>query len=514
MVALPALWAGRDARDIIQIMSEAVSRVVAFDFCFIEVVLQAGDPEYALAWGRSGLPQSVPIDQWIMSSRMWATERIPVGKAFLAHTPLGQVRVLGLSMGFGTHGGKIWFGSRSATFPTYHQLALFRVATSLAATGLQAARINEEREQASRAKDEFLAMLAHELRNPLAPIAAAAELLTIAEPDRERVKKASAVITRQTRHMTSLIDDLLDVSRVTRGLIVLNKEDLDLSRVIVDAVEQARPLIDARNHRLVVHLPEHPIMVTGDFKRLVQVVGNLLNNAAKYTQPGGNIIVRLSEEEERASITVEDDGVGMSPDLIKRVFEMFAQAQRNADRSQGGLGIGLALVKSLVELHGGSVNAYSAGLAQGSIFSIQLQRIKLTYIHQHLDLLQPTHSPIRQRVMIVDDNVDAAYMLAKILETLGHEVHVEHNANAALEAADRLALNVFLLDIGLPDMDGYELARRLRESASTQTATIVAITGYAGEQDRKLTYEAGFDYHFAKPVNLDVLTTLLAEVPV
>lgn len=511
MVALPALWAGRDGAGILQIMSEAISRVVAFDFCFIQVVLQAGEPEFALVRTGRGLEQSLPLQAWETASQQWRAARVPDGRAFDADTPFGRAHVLGLSMGFGTHGGKIWFGARDRAFPSHHQLALLRVATSLAATGLQTARVNHEREQASRAKDEFLAMLAHELRNPLAPISAAAELLTLTEPDRERVRKASAVISRQARHMSGLINDLLDVSRVTRGLIVLEQDTLDLCRVLAEAVEQARPLVDARRHRLVLHLPDEPVVVNGDHKRLVQVASNVLNNAAKYTPEGGNIVLRLAVQGESAVIAITDDGVGMSPDLVKRAFDLFAQAQRTSDRSQGGLGLGLALVRSLVELHRGTVSARSAGPGCGSAFTIRLPRI----VHARV-LEQPGRRPhprgaTGRRVLIVDDNIDAAHMLAKFLEIQGHAVHVEHDAVAALAASASAAPDVFLLDIGLPGIDGYELARRLRASPAARSAVLVAITGYGGQQDREHTAAAGFDHHFIKPVDLDALSGLLAR---
>jgi CheY-like chemotaxis protein len=377
--------------------------------------------------------------------------------------------------------------------------------------------VHQEREQASRAKDEVLAMLAHELRNPLAPISAAAELLTLMEPDRERVRKASDVIARQARHMTGLINDLLDVSRVTRGLIVLEQDILDLGKVVAEAVEQARPLIDARRHRLVVHVPDEPVVIQGDHKRLVQVVSNVLNNAAKYTRDGGNIALELAVQGNAAVITITDDGVGMSSDLVKRAFDLFAQAQRSSDRSQGGLGLGLALVKSLVELHRGTISARSAGLGCGSTFTIRLPRV--VHALPPGPPGQPDTPPLPcgatgRRVMIVDDNIDAAHMLGKFLETLGHAVHVEHDAVtalAALAAGATAAPDVFLLDIGLPDIDGYELARRLRALPGSRSAILVAVTGYGGPQDRERTAAAGFDYHFVKPVDLGALSSLLAE---
>lgn len=512
MVALPALWAGRDGAGILQIMTEAIGRVVPVDFCFVQVVLQAGEPEFALVRVNRGLAQTDPLHAWESAVQQWRTARVPDGRVFEGDTPLGRAHILGLSMGFGTHGGKIWFGARDSAFPSYHQLALLRVATSLAATGLQTARVNQEREQASRAKDEFLAMLAHELRNPLAPISTAAELLALAEPDRERVRKASAVISRQARHMTGLIDDLLDVSRVTRGLIVLELDTVDLRKVVAEAVEQARPLVNARRHCLAVHLPDEFVAVSGDHKRLVQVVSNVLNNAAKYTPESGNIVLSLTLKSDSALIDIADNGVGMSPDLVKRAFDLFAQAQRSSDRSQGGLGLGLALVKSLVELHRGTVSAHSAGPGCGSTFTVRLPRIGHAQLPGEPDPRPRPRDGAGRRVMIVDDNVDAAQMLGKFLETQGYLVHVEHDAAAALAMTENTCPDVFLLDIGLPGIDGYELARRLRALPAARFSKLVAITGYGAQQDRERTAAAGFDHHFVKPVDLDALTGLLARL--
>ena len=370
----------------------------------------------------------------------------------------------------------------------------------------------EKLRESDRRKDEFLAMLAHELRNPIAPISAAAALLQRVELDEALVQRTSQIIARQVGHMTALIDDLLDVSRVTRGLVELERVPLDLREVLQDAVEQVSPLVQARRHALALELPPQATLVMGDKKRLVQVVANLLNNAAKYTPEGGRVALRAGAQGGRACIEVVDNGIGMAPELTGRVFELFAQAERSADRSLGGLGLGLALVKSLVELHGGAVGCESAGLGQGSRFFACLPCLAGEAPPQDAQENAPAaaQGPAPLRVLVVDDNIDAAVMLAMLLEVAGHEVMVEHDARAALARAHAAGPQVCLLDIGLPEMDGKELARRLRADAATRDAILVAVTGYGQDSDREQIMAAGFDHHLVKPVDMERLEAILA----
>jgi PAS domain S-box-containing protein len=371
----------------------------------------------------------------------------------------------------------------------------------------------QELHEASRRKDEFLAMLAHELRNPLAPISAAAELLQVTELDEARVRRTSEVIGRQVDHMTHLVDDLLDVSRVTRGLVELDEAALDIRHIVTDAVEQVSPIIRARRHHLVLHLPPDTTVVMGDKKRLVQIIANLLNNAAKYTHEGGNIMLKTEVHERHVLVSVVDDGIGMEPKLTARAFELFAQAQRTSDRLSGGLGLGLALVKSLVELHGGTVTCVSEGLGKGSKFSICLPRLLVQIdSHQPSTGRQLQRADRSLRILVVDDNVDAATMLTMLLEASGHQVFVEHGSRQGLERARAEHPDVCLLDIGLPDMDGNELALRLRAQPETANAILVAVTGYGQESDRKHTLAAGFDHHLVKPIDTGRLGEILAEL--
>jgi PAS domain S-box-containing protein len=383
-----------------------------------------------------------------------------------------------------------------------------------AASDITERRMAEEKlRELDRRKDEFLAMLAHELRNPLAPIGAAAELLQRARPTEAMVRTTSEIIGRQVRHMTALVDDLLDVSRVTRGRVELDKTALDVGRIAADAVEQVAPLVQARRQQLSVLQPPAQVLVCGDKKRLVQVLANILNNAAKYTPEGGHLRLEVQAGEHEVRIEVSDDGIGMAPEVVARAFDLFAQAERSVDRASGGLGLGLALVRSLVELHGGTVACDSPGLGKGSRFVVTLPRLaERAPAAQGRSGGENAAEAGPLRILVVDDNEDAADTLAMLLEVSGHEVMVEHSPHRALARAKETAPQVCLLDIGLPDMDGAELARRLRALPETAPALLVAVTGYGQESDRARTREAGFDHHLVKPIDLDQLQAVLEGV--
>ena len=375
--------------------------------------------------------------------------------------------------------------------------------------------LNETLRRADVRKDEFLAMLAHELRNPLAPIVSAAAMLSNFELDPAMVHRAADIIGRQAGHMTSLIDDLLDVSRVTRGKVELEFVELDLRDVMADAIEQVRPLIEKHAHRLVLEAMPARAPVVGDRKRLVQVMTNLLSNAAKYTLEGGRIEVRLAARNGMIDVAIRDDGIGMSPELIASAFDLFSQGTRGLDRSQGGLGIGLALVRSLLKLHGGEVSAASAGPGCGSTFQVTLPLSSRAGAEAPAaDAMPPdAHvNPSALRIGVVDDNEDAAVTLGLLLETLGHTVSVAHSARDALATLPAFAPDVCLLDIGLPEMNGYELARALRTRPGAEHAILIAVTGYAQEKDRLEARAAGFHDLFAKPVDLEVLGAALLQI--
>jgi CheY-like chemotaxis protein/two-component sensor histidine kinase len=368
--------------------------------------------------------------------------------------------------------------------------------------------------ESGKRKDEFLAMLAHELRNPLAPISTAAELIKISGIDEKRLHQASAIISRQVRHMTTLVDDLLDVSRVTRGLTKLDSEPVELKSVLHSAIEQVRPLIEARHHELRLRIGSTNAIVLGDKTRLIQVVANILNNAAKYTPQSGEISLALEVTDTEARIKISDNGSGIAPSLLPHIFDLFTQGERTPDRGQGGLGLGLSLAKSITSLHGGRVDATSEGMGKGTTITIVLP-LQKSEQRQPVAVAEDDIAPqsvIPLRLMIVDDNVDAAQSLAALLEAKGHHVIVEENADSALRSIERGSVQIFILDIGLPGMDGYELARRLRAHPQTANGILIALTGYGQAHDRVLSKAAGFDHHFVKPIDTQHLAILLTQI--
>jgi PAS domain S-box-containing protein len=364
-----------------------------------------------------------------------------------------------------------------------------------------------------RRKDEFLAMLSHELRNPLSPILNAVHLLRLQGDEGLLQREARSVIERQVGQLTRLIDDLLEVSRITTGRVRLQQDRLDMRGVVERGIESARPLIARRRHELSVSLPAEPIWLYADSTRLEQVVVNLLNNAAKYTEEGGQIWLTIRQEGDEMVLRVRDTGVGIAPEVLPRVFDLFTQADRSLDRSQGGLGIGLALVQRLVEMHRGTAVAHSAGLGRGAEFIVRLPVLLSPARQSPPDLTRPADLPARgSRILVVDDNEDSAEMLAKLLARSGHVVRTAYTGPTALEVAAEWLPEVVLLDIGLPGINGYEVARRLRLIPQLAVVKIVAMTGYGQEADVRLAQEAGFDSHQVKPINFTNVLELLATM--
>jgi PAS domain S-box-containing protein len=373
----------------------------------------------------------------------------------------------------------------------------------------------EALQEVNQRKDEFLAMLAHELRNPLAPIRNAGQILRLYAKGHPRLEWVRAVIERQSRHLTRLVDDLLDVSRIVRGQITLEKSVVELNDVVRHALETSRHLLRERRHDLTVSLPSDSVLVEADLTRLAQVLANLLINAAKYTPEGGRIWLEAERCDPEIALRVRDTGVGIASSLLPRVFDLFTQGARTLDRAQGGLGIGLTLVKRIVEMHGGTVEARSAGLGAGSEFIVRLplsvRGSTTPHTEQAVECVETSPS-MRARVLVVDDNVDAADSIAMLLSLQGHEVRSVHAPHEALLVAESFRPHLVLLDIGLPGMDGYEVARRLR-SQQIQSMRIVAITGYGQPSDRERAREAGFDQHLVKPIDPEVLSSLLVSLP-
>ncbi|MDC0721270.1 response regulator [Nannocystis bainbridge] len=368
--------------------------------------------------------------------------------------------------------------------------------------------------EADRQKDEFLAMLAHELRNPLAPIHSAVELMGVKEIDDPEVRWCRDVIERQTEQLHRLVDDLLDVSRITQGKIKLQSAPLEVAAVISRALETTRPLIETRRHRLDVGVPEEPIWIEGDRTRLTQVVGNLLNNAAKYTPEGGQIrlTVELAGPTTQVLIRVADSGTGISGEMLPKVFELFTQVDRTVHQAQGGLGIGLALVRRLVELHGGSVAAHSEGPGKGSEFTVHLPLLRREAASEAADAhAAPEPKRTSRRVLVVDDNVDAALSLAGLLKVSGNIVETAYDGQQGIDVADRFRPEVIFLDLGMPKLDGFGAASWIRSQPWAADVLLIAVTGWGQEDVRTRTQQSGFDAHLVKPVNFAKLTRLMDQ---
>lgn len=357
-------------------------------------------------------------------------------------------------------------------------------------------------EQANQTKDEFLAMLGHELRNPLAPIVSALQLLKLR--DDGRFAREHQIIERQVKQMTRLVEDLLDVSRISRGKIELKRELVDLRELLARAVEIALPLLERKGHRFEVRVPEGALVVSGDDARLIQVFANLLNNAAKYTDDGGQILLAVEAGEHELEIEIRDNGAGIDPALLPRVFELFVQGYQDVDRAEGGLGLGLTLVKSLVLLHDGSVEVRSGGEARGSRFFVRLPRAEPPAAAAPKRAVRPP-SALRRKILVVDDNEDARVLLAELLTKSGHEVETAEDGLTALQVLEEFHPDVAILDIGLPGMDGCELARRIRQLPAQAAVRLLALTGYGQAVDRLNTRAAGFDVHLVKPLDLQGL---------
>jgi PAS domain S-box-containing protein len=365
-------------------------------------------------------------------------------------------------------------------------------------------------EGASRAKDEFLAMLGHELRNPLAPIVTGLELIQLRgtlDIDRD-----IPVMQRQANHLIRLVDDLLDISRITHGKIELDKQRIEIASVVESALETASPLLEARKHAVSVDVPSVGLEVHGDRARLIQVIANVVNNAAKYTDPGGIIEIIARRANDQIEVRIRDTGIGIAPEILPRVFTMFVQERQAIDRSQGGLGLGLAIVRSLVELHGGQVQAHSAGIGRGTEVTVRLPRAVTADVVVTPNQLPAAAASGRRKIMVVDDNEDAAELLCTLLETMGNTTCVAHDPLDALAKVEAFKPDLAVLDIGLPVMDGYELARRLRHIPSIPGLRLIALTGYGQPSDRERAVSAGFDEHLVKPVAVDKLQHLITKL--
>jgi CheY-like chemotaxis protein/nitrogen-specific signal transduction histidine kinase len=366
-------------------------------------------------------------------------------------------------------------------------------------------RIEDALREADRKKDIFLSTLSHELRNPLAPIRTAAQVMDSSQASPQDITQAREIIVRQVAHMASLLDDLLEVSRYTRGDLVLKKAPVPLQQILDAAIEAAQPLLKEKGHQLRIEVPQSTPVIDGDSMRLTQVVSNLLTNAAKYTNAGGEIVLSCSVNDSGLSLSVRDSGIGLAPHSIQRIFEMFVQIEANYGQSRRGLGIGLALVKAIMELHGGRAEAQSEGLGRGSTFTITLPASALAKSAAISPERKVTQQASTFDVLIADDNVDGSKSLGMLLELSGHRVTLTEDGPTTLETAERIRPEIIVLDIGMPGMDGYEVARELRKQPWARDALLIALTGWGQETDRMKATDAGFDIHFTKPVDPSVL---------
>ncbi|SDR51513.1 Signal transduction histidine kinase [Paraburkholderia fungorum] len=511
LLALPALWPGRDGTAIVGLMAQAIERIVPLDICYVDVPLLPDTPPLVQLRVRGTQVGGDDLTGWQEAIKGW--HHIPIGtRVSLNDTPLGQTRMLRLSMGFSSGHGSIWFGALAPSFPTVNQVAFLRAATSQAATGILAARAAHEREEANRSKDEFLAMLGHELRNPLAPISTALGL--IRRENGNTADKYHQILERQVAHLSRLVEDLLDVSRITRGKIELSRESLRIGSVITRAVEAASPLVEQRQQRLSVAISDDGALLYGDLTRLTQAFSNLLNNAAKYTDVGGEIWVNAQASDNQIAVTVADNGAGISAELMPKLFRIFEQGRTTIDRSEGGLGIGLALVRNLVELHGGTVSASSDGPGKGSMFTVTLplasgEEVART-LHQGGRVPEIRSDRPGTRVLLVDDNLDGLLSMEAFLADVGFDVATAFDPLQALDLAAQFRPDIAVLDIGLPGMDGYELAVALRGQSQHAALRLFALSGYGQADDVKRSRAAGFERHFVKPVALMDLVDALS----
>ena len=505
LLALPALLSGKPPRQLIEILAESLEHLFQLDACCIRA-----------PFGRDALVLEafrVQGERLNDPGEGWSPLREPPDAGLAAEsavgwigTPLGELRVVRVTMNYAGHAGVMMLASRDPAFPDPRTAVSIRAAASLAGNALTTADALYEREVAARAKDEFLAMLGHELRNPLAPITSVMAILKIRGGG--RLSREHQIIERQVRHLTGLVDDLLDVARVARGKIDLVLTELETSAVVAQAVETARPLIEQRRHEVTITVPVAGLPIRCDQRRMAQVISNLLINAAKYTPEDGRIDVWAREDAGEVLIGVRDTGVGIDPQRLPRLFDMFYQVEGSHDRS--GLGLGLALVRSLVELHGGRVSASSAGPDAGSEFVVALPLLTGA-----APAASPAYKPplpgASRRVLVVDDNVDAAATLGQLLELTGHETRLAHDAASALLVCESFHPSVAILDIGLPGVDGYQLAQLLRKRMGADCPRLIALSGYGLASDVERSRAAGFQAHMAKPMEPGRLLSMIAN---
>lgn len=516
--AVQRLSCCHDLSEVMAVLRETARNLTGADG--VTVVLRDGDlchyaDENAIAplWKGHRFPMKTCISGWCMLHReqvtipdIYVDSRIPHDAyrptfvKSLAMTPIRSEDPIGAI-------GAYWADHHQASTEELEILQALGDSASVAIANVQ---LIDSLKEANQRKDEFLAMLAHELRNPLAPIRNALHILRLRPDDAVIIERTREIMERQVQHLAQIVDDLLDVSRLTQGKVTLHRERLDLTRLVRQSAEDRRNLLEMAGLTLNIQLPQIPVWVMGDATRLTQVLGNVLDNAGKFTPPGGmvNVSLTLGAQGNRAAVTVRDTGIGIESEMLPHIFETFAQSDRSLDRSRGGLGLGLSVAKGLLDMHEGTIEASSGGSGRGTEITFQLPcEAELPALTQ-ATTGKPTGKHVR--ILIVEDNLDAAESLRTLLELSGYEVTVAFTGLAGVETAKTLRPDIVLCDIGLPEMDGFAVARALRHTPETAVARLIAVTGYAANEDRQQTLAAGFDVHLVKPVDPEVLLGHLA----
>ncbi len=507
LLALPALWLGRDSPTILKLTFEAIQRTLPLRCIFAQFSLSQNTIYSFLMWNGKTVPQD--------ELHLWEAEFIDVVQSQTSDGRTNDVVVKGeslkiikLSLGFGANGGNVWFGTARHNFPMVTELAFLRAATTLATTGIITAKAHKEAADANRAKDEFMAILGHELRNPLSPIMMSLDILRMKNGG--ELPKEIKIIDRQAKHLSRLVDDLLDVSRITSGRLNLKNDIVKLNDVINKSIENCTPLLNEKRHHLSkVLISDIELLVAGDEYRLIQVFTNLLNNAAKFMSEGGMIAIASEIHGRYIQIKIKDHGPGIASNLLPTVFNMFEQGMQTIDRSKGGLGIGLAVVKTLVELHQGRVQVESVE-GEGATFSVVLP-LADALSNAPLATADGISSNVTEKILIVDDNIDALDTLHEYLGMLGYQVAKECQPDAVLERIDSFNPDIVILDIGLPGISGYELAAAIRSYASKQPV-LIALTGYGQKKDKEQALAAGFNIHLTKPISIEDLNKALTKL--
>jgi signal transduction histidine kinase/CheY-like chemotaxis protein len=504
LLALPAIWNGRDPQSILCVLCETLESALSLDACYVCARLAPGQSLSCVLRIRGAFVEdSHPAWRCFVDAAGRPHSGPPT---LLDATPVGALRMLSYDMGFFGE-GSVCVASSDPEFPSPTQSLVLQAAVTLAASGLNSARLAHEREQSRKGREEFLALLAHELRNPLAPIVTALNLTKLRSGG--DVPREYEIIQRQVERLTRIANDLSDASHLAQGNVELAREPVEMAAIVAKAVELANPLLEQRRHYLRIEVPPSGLTIDGDPARLTQVVANLLGNAAKYTDPGGHIGVRARREEDRIELAVTDNGCGIDADLLPHVFDLFLQG-RSSPEPRPGLGLGLALVKSIVQLHGGAITASSAGRGHGSEFVVSLPALARAEHAKSAPAARMPAARNSERILVVDDNRDAAELVAEVLSTVGHEVTIANDALQAIPLIAKLKPSVVVLDIGMPVMDGHELASRIRDAFGANGPRLVAVTGFGLDQDRAKSHASGIEAHLVKPVDVEKLIAAVA----